>query len=654
MVLPLKFSGVPYVVASVACVVFARTAPAHNGAVAIAYPVEDIAVDGNLDDWPAHIPSHVLERVEFGNAPKDNRDTSGGFRIGYNIEEGAIYVALRVKDESRVVGGTEWNSQDNCVICVDSVHSRNESDAIMYVHEGDEANTLTTTRNEDEGNLQVVMGRTDEGRVYEWRVHLGDAIDLNRSLGFDVFFSDKDEDGSFTCLTWGSGMNKGVGPSRIGDVLLLKPNTEEGRVIGRVGWAAQLAGGNPGYPKIAIVSLTSPDLWVAAECDEAGAYAVNLPTGAYVASPLDNTPRVIETSHIHFQVQANQEVRPSLLRIWELPEPQIVSAQGLLHREQLDVAQLESFVHAYMDYYRIPGLSLAVVKDSEIVYRNVFGTKNTLTREPVEEQTLFQACSMTKPVFACAVMRLVEQGILELDRPLHEYHPSALLVRDVADDERLKLITARHVLAHRTGFPNWRRSNKLTIQFTPGTRFGYSGEGFAYLGEIVTHVTNKDLTKVLHDEVFTPYDIKNAYLTLDDTLAERTAYGHVDDTHPIPHRKPGRANMASSLHIDAENYAKFLIAVLSRNGLSEASYNEMLSRQFDLVDHDERPYGLGFVVEETPLGRKYGHSGKNPGFTCHFAIYDDQGMGYVFFVNNEKANAFNEKLEAFLITGQSG
>src|SRR5262249_52601626 len=105
---------------------------------------------------------------------------------------------------------------------------------------------------------------------------------------------------------------------------------------------------------------------------------------------------------------------------------------------------------------------------------------------PVDDDTIFEAASMSKPVFAYAVMKLCEKGVLNLDTPLTKYTPDRFL----EGDARLDLITARHVLSHTSGFQDWRSDKEpLKIHFTPGERWLYSGEGYSYLQSVVTHLT---------------------------------------------------------------------------------------------------------------------------------------------------------------------
>jgi hypothetical protein len=112
--------------------------------------------------------------------------------------------------------------------------------------------------------------------------------------------------------------------------------------------------------------------------------------------------------------------------------------------------------------------------------------------------------------------------------------------------------------------------------------------------------------------------------------------------------------VAASLHVNASNYAKFLIAVLQGKGLSESSFQENLRPQVKTPDRPGTAWGLGIAIEETSAGTNYGHGGRNVGFTSHSVMYKDSGIGYVFLVNNDDAQKFDNVLNAYLITGKSG
>lgn len=151
------------------------------------------------------------------------------------------------------------------------------------------------------------------------------------------------------------------------------------------------------------------------------------------------------------------------------------------------IADLESQIPAWLAAANVPGLSIAVVRDAKVVWARGFGVKHATTNIPVDDQTLFEAGSVSKTVFAYAVMKLHETGVLNLDRPLATYVSDRWLV-----DPRFAQITARQVLSHTTGLPNWRSGNEpLRIHFTPGSQFQYSGEGYSYLQLVVSRLTGR-------------------------------------------------------------------------------------------------------------------------------------------------------------------
>src|SRR5690606_25082782 len=150
-----------------------------------------------------------------------------------------------------------------------------------------------------------------------------------------------------------------------------------------------------------------------------------------------------------------------------------------LNDHKIEPEKIDTFIQHKMDSLNIPGMSVAVINDAEIVYYRTFGVVSTNTNDPVVNTTLFDAGSISKTMFAYLVLKMVDKDVLDLDTPLYKYLPYP----DIEYDERYKLITARMILSHRSGFPNWRflnKDKKLDIKFTPGTDFLYSGEGFEY------------------------------------------------------------------------------------------------------------------------------------------------------------------------------
>ncbi|WP_422928955.1 serine hydrolase [Singulisphaera sp. PoT] len=628
-----------------------QTSYAQNGAVAIARPIGGIVIDGDLKDWPEGLPIYPIERVEFGDKAKGKEDFKASFRVAVNAAEHALYVAVEVEDESSLLDGPgepSWDGQDGCEIFLNAVHAPDGSPFLQYARYGNK-NRIVGPLEIPEKTLNVAVARSEKKAVYEWKVELPVDLDPDRVLGFDISVGDKDADGSFSWVAWGPGTQKISSADRCGEILIVKSDTKFGDITGQVAWKDPSGLAFP--TRVQIQSTRSPQFWRNAAVDPTGTYkASGFPEGPYTVRAVDSPELRVETGpNVEVSVEAGKVAKADVLKVTPIPWPGLIGDEGILRSSApVDPAQVDKFIKAYLDYYKTPGISLAIIQGGKVVYHRGFGLKDASKSEPVTEETVFEAASMTKPVFAYSVLRLVDRGVLDLDTPLYKYLP----YEDIAHDDRYKLITARMVLTHRTGFPNW-RTGKLDIKFTPGTQVSYSGEGFVYLGKVVEKLTGKTLVDIVREEVFEPFDMKNASLVYNDNIARLTAIGH-DGRSPLPKWKVAEPNTAASLHVDAGNYCKFLISVMEGKGLSEAMAKEMLKTQVVMPDAEKASWGLGIAIQETPVGIHYGHGGRNTGFTSLSLMYKDLGAGYVFLVNNDDEPKYENILNAFLFLGKSG
>ncbi|SEM63935.1 CubicO group peptidase, beta-lactamase class C family [Mucilaginibacter gossypiicola] len=351
-------------------------------------------------------------------------------------------------------------------------------------------------------------------------------------------------------------------------------------------------------------------------------------------------------------------------------EAQIATSTGKI----ISNASMDSFLQKQMDSLKLPGLSIAFINKGKIIYHRALGVTDIKTKKPVDEQSVFEAASLSKPVFAYWVMKLVDRGVLNLDTPLYKYLPYP----DIAQDERYKLITARMVLSHQSGFPNWRfftadsslhvKPGALYLNFKPGASFGYSGEGFLYLGKVVAHLLNrslqnmepafeKDVAQLLH----MPHSSYTANPYILEHKVKGHQDGHIDPTNglnwpilPSLGIDSNTFNPAASLHTNALDYAAFIIALMKDKGLSSASFREMYRPQLNVpLPEDFRKagystWGLGIAIAQSSSGTVYLHSGNNGNFQSAFMMDKARKSGYVFFTNCDHGNVFNEKLEAFL------
>jgi len=309
------------------------------------------------------------------------------------------------------------------------------------------------------------------------------------------------------------------------------------------------------------------------------------------------------------------------------------------------IAALQKQVPELLKDATVPGFSLALIRDGKTYWVHTFGVRDAATGQPVIDETIFEAASLSKPVFAYGVLKLVEQGRLGLDTPLSKYLPKPY----IEGDPRLDKITARYVLSHRTGFPNWRGDgNSLTIHFTPGERFSYSGEGFVYLQKVVEQITGKPLNDYMAEAVFAPLHMTSSSYTWRTEFDARTALPHDGAGQAGEKFKPKDANAAASLQTTPGDYALFIEALLNGTGLSKKTLKEMERPQVpvdpECTNCTEREpkelsksvfWGLGIGIQETTQGESLWHWGDNGRFKSYVVAYPHQKIGVVFFMDGE-------------------
>jgi CubicO group peptidase (beta-lactamase class C family) len=313
------------------------------------------------------------------------------------------------------------------------------------------------------------------------------------------------------------------------------------------------------------------------------------------------------------------------------------------NQREATIPQLQKSIPDEMKKYAVPGASLAVIRLGKTVSLQSFGIKNAKTNEPVTTDTIFEAASLSKPVFAYGVLKLVDQGKLGLDVPLTTYLPNPY----ITGDARLSKITARIVLSHRTGFPNWRRDDSLPIYFTPGTRFSYSGEGYIYLQKVVEQITGKPLNDYMTEAVFKPLAMTSSSYIWRPTFDAFTASGHDENGKPTDKWKPDEAGAASTLNTTARDYALFVEAILNQKGLKSATFGELEKPQIALdptcrICIKQEPHqvsknlfwGLGWGIDRENAHEYLWHWGDNGSFKAFVMLEPKTKSAIVLFANS--------------------
>ena len=241
---------------------------------------------------------------------------------------------------------------------------------------------------------------------------------------------------------------------------------------------------------------------------------------------------------------------------------------------------------------RVPGLSMAIVGDGRTTTNIAAGVRNSSNGMAVDRQTVFAAASLSKPLFAHGVLRLIDAGKLALDAPLWQHVPNYL-----ADDPRAATITVRHVLSHTSGLPNWRSTERpLKTYFVPGERFSYSGEGFVWLQRVVEAVTGENLDTALRRLIFEPLEMHRSGFIWQSAFETNHAAPHDAEEVAGTIIKPPEPNSAASLLTTAEDYALFLKAVMAGTGLDRETSRNWFEPQVRIQDA-RIAWGLGWGLE---------------------------------------------------------
>jgi CubicO group peptidase (beta-lactamase class C family) len=297
------------------------------------------------------------------------------------------------------------------------------------------------------------------------------------------------------------------------------------------------------------------------------------------------------------------------------------------------IANLEAQIPILMQTKLVPGLELAIIRDGTLLWSRSFGVKNRYTKSPVTNDTIFAAASLSKPLFAYAVLKMVERGKLDLDNPLTEY-----TAKPYISDPKIKLITARMVLSHTTGFPNWSGDEPLKIIFPPGAKFSYSGEGYLYLQKVVEEISQQPLSEYLRSLILIPLEMSNSSLIWLPNYEFTASYGHDRQGKPVPIGKPKQASAAGSLRTTATDYAKFLVAIMQSGSvdsprLTETTLNEMLRSQVKI--NQFLGWGLGWGLEKMGNENFFWHWGDVNTFKCFTLASRNFGTGIVILTNSE-------------------
>jgi len=324
-------------------------------------------------------------------------------------------------------------------------------------------------------------------------------------------------------------------------------------------------------------------------------------------------------------------------------------------------------IAAWMAFYEVPGVSVAVINDFALDYVEVHGVRSRDTEEPVTEHTRFQAASLSKGVAAVGVIRLAQEGVVSLDQEVNDYLVSWQVPYN--EFQATEKVTLRRLLSHTagttvSGFRGYRytepqptlvqilngeppaNSPPVVVERVPGSQWGYSGGGYEIADLAVRDVTGTTFAEFIGDRVLAPLGMAHSTFVhpLPAALRDSAASGYYADGIAVPgghHIYPETA--AAALWTTPSDYARFLIELqLSLRGES----NLVLTQQNTQMAVTEvmNDYALGFGLRSLHGQTYIWHAGANDGFRGGMLAHPTLGYGLVILTNSDRGNELTEAL----------
>lgn len=304
-----------------------------------------------------------------------------------------------------------------------------------------------------------------------------------------------------------------------------------------------------------------------------------------------------------------------------------------------------------MEEHAITGIQAVLAQEKTL--SDKFNESYFIYGEGIADTTVFQAASLSKVLFSYIALSLYDEGLFDLDTPLMEYYDNGRFASG-QDSIYARMLTARHVLSHRTGLKNWAASpssdawptSTITFKKKPYQEsdstimFTYSGEGFAYLQHTLEHLTGKSLNELASQYVFEPFGMPNSWYGWRDSFEGQVTVGHREDGTPVSVMRYPRANSGYTLMTCAADYVKFLEQLSHGGALKEETFQEMITPQFEDEEcgnriYEDLPISWGLGVGLTDDGALW-HWGDNGTFKSFFVIYPGKQARIMHYVCNSR------------------
>jgi len=265
--------------------------------------------------------------------------------------------------------------------------------------------------------------------------------------------------------------------------------------------------------------------------------------------------------------------------------------------------ELDQKVPGWIKELNVTGASVAYIEDGKIAFAAYYGDQIP-GGPPANENTLYNVASLTKPITAEVILRLASAQKLSLEEPIWRFW----IDPDIKDNPWNKLLTPRLCLSHQTGFTNWRYQTKnvLTFQWEPGTKTGYSGEGYDYVARFAEKKTGQPWEDLAQQYVFDAIGMHNTSYTPRAWWA-----GH--QAKPVEAGERTKWSAADLLRTTVTDYAKFIISVMNNEHVTP----EIATQRLTMARNNVTPEMQAKVCNDTPDSK---HCSALAGFSLGWQI----------------------------------
>ena len=297
--------------------------------------------------------------------------------------------------------------------------------------------------------------------------------------------------------------------------------------------------------------------------------------------------------------------------------------------------------------FGICSATAAIVKDRKLF--SVEAAQGCAAESPLMPDSVFEAASLSKPVFAYVVLKLVQQGKLDLDAPVVKYLPQGYghqsqpylsgSKAQLFSDPRLQSVTVRMALNHTSGLPNW-SGGPLAFDFQPGEKWQYSGEGYVLLQRAVEALTKETLDELMARQVFKPLGMTRSQYTRTAQLEQHIVPGKTRDGQAVRPWHFTAGVSAFTLHTSAHDYGVFLAALLN----DPVTLKQIVSHPVSVNPKLNMNWGLGWGLEQDKDDVFIWHWGNNSGYRAFVIASPRSGDGVVMFTNSDSGLALAQPL----------